>query len=60
MPLIDSLLRRYGNAGAVANARVELELARRRSAQVDHLADRLALDLHPLPAVARPLPAVAA
>jgi hypothetical protein len=52
MPLIDSLLRRYGNAGAVANARVELELARRRSIQVDLLADRLALDLRPLPAVA--------
>jgi len=52
MALLTSLVRRFGNAGAVANAQVELELVRRRSAQVDLLADRLALDLRPLPAVA--------
>ena len=52
MALLTSLVHRFGNAGAVANAQVELELARRRSAQVDLLADRLSLGLRPLPAVA--------
>jgi hypothetical protein len=52
MALLTSLVHRFGNAGAVANAQVELELTRRRSAQVDLLADRLSLDLRPLPAVA--------
>jgi hypothetical protein len=52
MALLTALVHRFGNAGAVANAQVELELTRRRSAQVDLLADRLSLDLRPLPAVA--------
>lgn len=55
MPLITSLLRRYGNAGAVANAHGEVELIRSRSAQVDLLTDRLAHSL-----AVRPAPAVAA
>jgi hypothetical protein len=52
MPLLTSLLRRYGNAGAVANAQVELELVRRRSAQIDILTDRLSLAVRPVAAVA--------
>lgn len=37
-----TLLRRFGNTGAVANAEVELHLARRRERQADAVVGRVA------------------